>query len=453
LRARTHTATAHKLRADGGRRPHVVVVGAGFGGLAAASRLAREPVDVTVIDRRNHHLFQPLLYQVATAGLSAEEIAIPIRAVLRPYKRVTVLLDEVVDLDPGRRRVITRGGADTGYDYLVLAPGSHYSYFGHEADWPQMAPGLKSLDDAATIRRRLLLAFERAETTSDRGERERLMTFVLVGAGSTGVEMAGAIAELAKAALARDFRRINPRAAKIVLVEAGPHILPAFRPELRDYAAKALRRMGVEIRVDTPIELVDADGVVAKGERIAAATVVWCAGVAANPVGRWLKVDTARNGQVEVKPDLSVPRFPEIFVIGDSARVIGADGKPLPGLAPVAKQQGEYVAAEIAGRVRGRLPGGPFRYRDRGLLATIGRSSAVVDFGWIRLKGLPAWILWSTAHIFFLIGWRNRMAVFVDWMWSWMTYKRGARVLTEGDAFPQQGVQAPRESERRRSTS
>lgn len=422
-------------RPSGGRgRPHVVVVGAGFGGLAAARGLARAPVDVTVIDRRNHHLFQPLLYQVATAGLAAEDIATPIRAVLRSQRHATVLLDEVVDVDVRSRRVVTRGGAAIGYDYLVLAPGSHYNYFGHDADWPALAPGLKSLDDAAAIRRRLLLAFERAEGSEDSAERARLMTFVLVGGGSTGVEMAGAVAELAKAALAKDFRRIDPRSARIVLVEAGPSILPAFRPELQRYAAEALRRRGVEILLETPIEEVDAGGVVAKGARIAAATVVWCAGVAANPVGRWLKVPTERNGTVAVRADLSVPNRPDVFVIGDAARVAGADGRPLPGIAPVAKQQGEYVAAAIAARVCERQPPPAFRYRDRGMLATIGRSSAVVDFGRLRLTGLPAWLLWSTAHIYFLMGWRNRLAVFLDWMWSWATYKRGARVLTENES-------------------
>ena len=423
-----------KLRAGGGRPPHVVVVGGGFGGLAAARRLVTSPVDVTLIDRRNHHLFQPLLYQVATAGLSSDQIAAPIRAVLRRFRRATVLLDEVTGVDCEQLAVVTARCGRIAYDYLVLAPGSSYSYFGHEGDWPRYAPGLKTLDDAARIRRSILMSFEQAEACADPGERERLMTCVLVGAGPTGVEMAGAVAELTKAALARDFRHINPRAARIVLVEAGPHILPAFRAELRRYAAQALIRKGVEVRVKAPIEQIDGWGVVAKGERIPAATVVWCAGVAANPAGEWLSAETAPNRAVKVKPDLSVPRLPEVFVIGDAALVAGPDGKPLPGLAPVAKQAGEYVAAVIDSRVRGSAEPGPFRYRDRGMLATIGRSAAVVDFGWLRLKGFPAWVLWSLAHIFFLIGFRNRMSVFFDWMWSWLTYKRGARVISEQDA-------------------
>lgn len=417
-----------------GDRPQVVIVGAGFGGLAAARRLARVPVDVTVIDRRNHHLFQPLLYQVATAGLSADDIAAPIRAVLRGQPRATVLLDEVVDVDTRGRRVTTRGGAALAYDFLILAPGSRYNYFGHDASWPALAPALKSLDDAASIKRRLLLAFERAESTDDSRERERLMTFVLVGGGSTGVEMAGAVAELAKAALARDFRRIDPRSARIILVEAGPGILPAFRPELQRHAVEALQHRGVEILLETPIETIDEGGVVAKGERIPAATVIWCAGVVANPAGEWLKVATERNGTVAVGPDLSVPGLPQVFVIGDAARVVDAEGRPVPGLAPVAKQQGDYVAAVIAAKVGGSPPPRAFRYRDRGMLATIGRSSAVVDLGGLRLTGFPAWLLWSIAHIYFLIGWRNRLGVFLDWAWSWATYKRGARVLTEEEA-------------------
>jgi NADH dehydrogenase len=419
----------HKARIAPGRPPHVVIVGAGFGGLAAAQRLGKAPIDVTVIDRRNHHLFQPLLYQVATAALSPADIAAPIRATLRPYRNTEVLLDEVIEIDPEARRVITKDNADQSYDYLIVATGSVYAYFGHE-DWPRHAPGLKSLEDAIAIRRRLLLAFERAETARDPTRRERLLTFVLVGGGPTGVEMAGAIAELAKATLARDFRHIDPKAARILLVEAGPRLLPGFPEKLSAYATAILRRMGVEVRLDTMIEAIDADGVTARGERIPAGMVVWSAGVRATPVGQWLGVGAARNGAVEVAPDLSVPRFPEVFVLGDAAFVPGPDGKPLPGLAAVAEQQGRYVAELIAARVEQRADPGPFVYRNRGTMATIGRSAAVADFGGVQLTGYTAWLLWGLVHIYLLIGFRNRLAVFVNWVWSWLTYGRGARLIT-----------------------
>jgi NADH dehydrogenase len=419
----------HKARIAPGRPPHVVIVGAGFGGLAAAQRLGKAPVDVTVIDRRNHHLFQPLLYQVATAALSPADIAAPIRATLRPYRNTEVLLDEVIDIDPEARRVITKDNADQSYDYLIVATGSAYAYFGHE-DWPRHAPGLKSLEDAITIRRRLLLAFERAETARDPTRRERLLTFVLVGGGPTGVEMAGAIAELAKATLARDFRHIDPKAARILLVEAGPRLLPGFPEKLSAYATAILRRMGVDVRLDTMIEAIDAEGVTARGERIPAGTVVWSAGVRATPVGRWLGVGTARNGAVDVEPDLSVPACPEVFVLGDAAFVPGPDGKPLPGLAAVAEQQGRYVGELIAARVEQRADPGPFVYRNRGTMATIGRSAAVADFGGVQLTGYTAWLLWGLVHIYLLIGFRNRLAVFVNWVWSWLTYGRGARLIT-----------------------
>jgi NADH:ubiquinone reductase (H+-translocating) len=412
-----------------GRPPHVVIVGAGFAGLAAAKRLGKAAVDVTVIDRRNHHLFQPLLYQVATAALSPADIAEPIRATLRPYRNIQVYLDEVIGVDPAARRVITRNGAGQNYDYLILATGSTYAYFGHE-DWPRLAPGLKSLEDATAIRRRLLLAFERAESVRDPALRERLLTFVLIGGGPTGVELAGAIAELARATLARDFRHIDPRAARILLVEAGGRLLPGFPEKLGAYAASALAGMGVEVRVDTMVEHLDEEGVIAGGKRIAAATVIWAAGVRATPVGQWLGVKTARNGAVEVAPDLSVPALPEVFVLGDAALASGPDGGPLPGLAAVAEQQGRYVGALIAARVDQRVDPGPFVYRDRGTMATIGRSAAVADFGAFQLTGHIAWLLWGLVHIYLLIGFRNRLAVFVNWMWSWLTYGRGARLIT-----------------------
>jgi NADH:quinone reductase (non-electrogenic) len=415
--------------------PRVVIVGAGFGGLSAAQHLARAPVEVVLIDRHNYHLFQPLLYQVATAALSPADIAAPIRHVLRDQKNATMVLDELIGVNAAARTAQLRDGGVLRFDYLVLATGSVYSYFGH-ADWPRYAPGLKSIDDATDIRRRVLLAFEKAETTDDAEARQRLMTFVLVGAGPTGVEMAGALAELARAALAEDFRRINPRAARILLIEAGPRVLAGFPDKLAAFAATSLRCMGVELLLDTKIEAIDASGVVANGERIAAATVVWCAGVAATPVAQWLGAEAGRGGMVKVEPDLSVPGHPEIFVIGDAALVLDRDGKPLPGVAPVAKQQGRYVAKLIEARVAGRPLPAPFRYRDQGALATIGRSSAIADLPFVKLTGWLAWVLWGIVHIFFLIGFRNRLSVFVNWVWAWLTYARGARLIT-GDKRPE----------------
>jgi NADH dehydrogenase len=417
-----------------GDRPRVVVVGAGFGGLEAARKLARSPVDVTVIDRRNYHLFQPLLYQVATAALSPADIAQPIRAVLRDQRNATVLLDEVIGVDVAARRVGTRFGADQSYDYLILATGSQYAYFGHD-DWPRLAPGLKSIDDATLIRRRVLFAFEEAENVTDPEIRQRLLTFVLVGAGPTGVEMAGALVELAHATLSRDFRHINPHTAHILLVEAGPRVLSGFPERLAAFAQNSLERMGVEVLLDTPIEAIDRDGVVARGKRIEAANVIWCAGVEASPAARWLGVPAGKGGRVRVAPDLSVPGHAEIFVIGDAAFLTGPTGEPLPGLAPVAKQQGQFVGEVVARLVRRKPPPPPFHYRDQGALATIGRHSAIADLGWIRLTGWVAWILWGIVHIFFLIGFRNRMAVFLNWIWAWLTYGRGARLIT-GDTTP-----------------
>jgi NADH:ubiquinone reductase (H+-translocating) len=423
-----------RILAAHGERPRVVIVGAGFGGLEAARKLARSPVDVTVIDRHNYHLFQPLLYQVATAALSPADIAEPIRVVLRHQQNATVLLDEVTGIDKAARRVETRFAEGRSYDYLVLATGSQYTYFGHD-DWPRLAPGLKSIDNATSIRRRVLLAFEEAETVSDPAIRQRLLTFVLVGAGPTGVEMAGALAELAHATLSRDFRHIDPQTAHILLVEAGPRVLAGFPEKLAAFARRSLERMGVEVLLDTTIEAIDADGVTANGERIEAANVIWCAGVEASPIARWLGMPAGKGGRVKVAPDMSVPGHPEIFVVGDAALVTGPNGEPLPGLAPVAKQQGQYVGELIARHFRGEPALPPFRYRDEGALATIGRHSAIADFGWIGLTGWVAWVLWGIVHIFFLIGFRNRMAVFLNWIWAWLTYGRGARLIT-GDTTP-----------------
>ena len=432
------------IRAGHRDRPRVVIVGAGFGGLEAARKLARSPVDVTVIDRRNYHLFQPLLYQVATAALSPADIAQPIRAVLRDQQNATVLLDEVIGVDVAARRVETRFGADQSYDYLILATGSQYAYFGHN-DWPRLAPGLKSIDDATLIRRRVLFAFEEAENVTDPEIRRRLLTFVLVGAGPTGVEMAGALVELAHASLSRDFRHINPHTAHILLVEAGPRVLSGFPERLAAFARRSLERMGVEVLLDTPIEAIDRYGVVARGKRIEAANVIWCAGVEASPVARWLGVPADRSGRIRVAADLSVPGHAEIFVIGDAALVTGSTGDPLPGLAPVAKQQGQYVGEAVARLVR-REPEVPqFRYRDKGALATIGRHSAIADLGWVELTGPIAWVLWGIVHIFFLIGFRSRMAVFLNWIWAWLTYGRGARLIT-GDTPPLAAAAKPNPS-------
>ena len=421
-----------------------MIVGAGFGGLMAARGLARAPVDVLVIDRHNYHLFQPLLYQVATAALSPADIAEPIRAVLRRQRNATVLLDEVIGVDPTARAVKTRSGTKQPYDWLILATGSRYTYFGH-ADWPSRAPGLKSLDDATLIRRHTLLAFEEAEAASEPMLRQRLLTFVLIGAGPTGVEMAGALAELAHATLSRDFRNINPQTARIILVEAGPRVLAGFPEKLSAFAVHSLERMGVEVLLDTPIAAIDDRGVTAKSGRIEAANVIWCAGVEASPVARWLDMPATRGGRMQLAPDLSVPGHPEIFVIGDAAFVTGPGGEPLPGLAPVAKQQGTYVGELIARRVRGDPVPPPFRYRDEGALATIGRHSAIADFGWIRLTGFVAWVIWGIAHIFFLIGFRNRASVFLNWIWAWATYGRGARLIT-GEVTtlaPESGLNRP----------
>jgi NADH:ubiquinone reductase (H+-translocating) len=409
-------------------RPHVVVVGAGFGGLTAARGLARAPVEVTLIDRRNHHLFQPLLYQVATAGLSPADIAWPIRRLVRGQPNVRVRLGEVTGVDRAGKRVRMDGRA-IPYDALVIATGASHAYFGHDA-WAPHAPGLKSIEDATEIRRRILLAFERAEMEADAAARRRLLTFVVVGGGPTGVEMAGTLAELARKALAADFRTIDPRQARVVLVEAGPRVLPGFSEGLSGYARRALEGLGVEVMTGRPITSCNAGGVMIGEERLAAATVIWAAGVPASPVARWLGVAPDRAGRVAVGPDLALPGDRDVFVIGDAALAKDADGRPLPGIAPVAKQQGAYVAKVIAARVAGRPAPPPFRYRDRGLLATIGRRAAVIEYKRLRLKGRLAWWLWGIAHIYFLISLRNRLIVATQWLWSYVTFDRGARLIT-----------------------
>jgi NADH:ubiquinone reductase (H+-translocating) len=410
----------------GARR--VVIVGAGFAGLAAARKLASTPADILVIDRHNYNLFQPLLYQVATAGLSPADIAAPIRSLLSAAN-TRVLLDEVVDIDPVARRVLMRSGGEQSYDVLILATGSEYNYFGHD-EWRELAPGLKSIDDATNIRRKVLLAFERAEMECDSAARTRLLTFVLVGAGPTGVELAGALVELARTTLSRDFRNIDPGQTRVVLIEAGPRVLAGFPRRLSDFAARSLRQMGVEILLDSPVERIDGSGVSTAHQTIDAATVIWCAGVKARPVARWLGEPAAREDRIEVAGDLSVPDHPEIFVVGDAALCRGPDQRPLPGLAAVAKPQGEYVGEVVRRRLCNEPAIGPFRYRDRGTLATIGRNSAVANLPWARLTGMIAWLLWGTVHIFLLIGFRNRAAVFLNWVWAWLTYGRGARLIT-----------------------
>jgi NADH dehydrogenase FAD-containing subunit len=416
--------------AAGSARPRVVIIGAGFGGLSAAIQLAHVAADVTVIDRRNHHLFQPLLYQVATAALSPAHIAAPIRGILSRQANADVTLGTVTGIDTAGRAVLI-GERCIAYDQLVIATGARESYFGHD-EWAAVTSGLKSIEDATTMRRRILVAFERAEDCPDESERHRLLTFVIIGGGPTGVELAGALAELAKAALARDFRHIDPTTARIVLVEGGPRLLPSFPPGLSETAAQALARLGVEVRLDSMVTSCNRDGVAIGNERIDSRTVIWAAGVAASPAAAWLGIEPGRGGRVPVGPDLTLPGHPEIFVIGDTAQVEGTNG-PLPGVAPVAKQQGVYAARVIAARLAGKLPPGPFRYRDFGNLATIGRREAVVDFGWLRLTGRLAWLAWGAAHIYFLIGFRNRLAVAIDWLWSYITYQRGARLITGQD--------------------
>lgn len=420
--------------ATSNRLPRIVIVGGGFGGLAAAKPLLREAADLTVIDRRNHHLFQPLLYQVATAALSPADIAAPIRALLhaRRDRPLRVLLDEVTGIDTARKCVLTEDGGRIFYDMLVVATGSQYSYFGH-GDWARTAPGLKSLEDATDIRRRILLAFEKAETCGSRLEeeqRKKLLTFVIIGGGPTGVEMAGALAELARATLARDFREIDPGSARVVLVEAESRLLAAFPESLGAYARRALEKKGVEVMLGKPVEHIGYESVRVGDVTIGAATTIWCAGVTATPVARWLGVEPARGGRVAVETDLSVPGLSEVFVIGDAALAQKEDGSPLPGLAPVAKQEGRYVAEVIARRLTGKPAPGPFRYRDRGSMATIGRSSAVGLFGRAKVTGALAWILWGAVHITYLIGFRNRVAVALNWVWAWATYAKGARLIT-----------------------
>jgi NADH dehydrogenase len=408
-------------------QPRVVIVGAGFGGLSAARALRGAPVDVTVVDRRNYHLFQPLLYQVATAALSPGDIAYPIRSILRRQKNARVLLADAVAVDAAARELVLTDGR-IGYDFLILAIGASHSYFGHP-EWEKRAPGLKTLEDALEIRRRILLAFEKAEREPDPLKRKTLLTFVLVGGGPTGAELAGAIGEISRHVLASDFRAIDPREARIILLEAGPRILPTFPETLTAKAAAELERLGVQVRTGAAVTAV-GDGFVQIGaERLEAGTILWTAGVAASGLARSLGVPLDRAGRVPVEPDLTVPGHPEIFVIGDLAALADAAGKLLPGVAQVAIQQGRHAAGNIEA-VRPGEPRRAFRYRDPGNLAVLGRAAAIADLGRIRLSGFPAWLFWCFVHILYLIGFRNRFIVLFEWAWAYLTWQRGARLIT-----------------------
>lgn len=400
--------------------------------MAVVRALKQADADVTLIDRTNHHLFQPLLYQVATAALSPADIASASRALLRRQKNVTVIMGEVTGVDLEGRVVRVRDTSDVPFDSLVLATGASYSFFGQDR-WAADAPVLKSLTDALAIRERLLGAFEWAESHADTREISRALTFVVVGGGPTGVELAGTIAELARSTLVRDFRHIDPASARIVLFEAGTRLLPVFPEMLSNYARTTLRKLGVEVRTDAKVSEIDDRGLMAGTERIESTHILWCAGTAARPAAEWLETESARNGAVKVRGDCSVPGHPDIFAIGDVASFAGDDGRPLPGLAPVAKQQGAYVGRLLARQIAGRPEPASFHYRNYGTMAVIGRSRAVADFGWLRLTGLPAWLTWSLLHLMLLVDFRSRMMVYVNWSWAWLTYGRGARLMTRAD--------------------
>jgi NADH dehydrogenase len=407
---------------------HVVIIGGGFGGLYAARALRHLPVRLTVLDRRNHHVFQPLLYQVAMAALSPGDIASPIRWILRHQRNVEILLAEVRSVDVAGRRMLLSDGGEVSYDYLIVASGATHAYFGHD-EWRQRAPGLKTLDDALDMRRRVLLAFERAERESDAERRRALLTFVLIGAGPTGVELAGALAEISHQSLARDFRHFDPGSARIMLVEAGPSVLSAFPPKLREAARRDLEKLGVEVLTDSPVTDVLEGAVIVRGKRIEAETVLWAAGVAASPLGATLGVPLDRAGRVIVEPDLTIPGHKNVFVIGDLAAFTGPDGQQLPGVAQVAIQMGRHAARNIE-RALEEQPYRAFTYKNLGNMATIGRASAIADFGWLRLSGLLAWLAWLFVHILNLIGFRNRVLVGLQWLWSYLTLQRGARLIT-----------------------
>ncbi|MGO7018573.1 NAD(P)/FAD-dependent oxidoreductase [Rhizobium leguminosarum] len=413
---------------------HVVVVGGGFAGLQLVNDLKGAPVRITLIDRRNHHLFQPLLYQVATTVLATSEIAWPIRSLYRSRPEVTTLLAEVIAVDSDANIISLSNGETISYDTLVLATGATHAYFGRD-EWEPVAPGLKTLEDATTIRRRTLLAFERAEATRSTGERDAYQTFAIVGAGPTGVELAGIIAELAHKTLPTEFRNIDTRATRVLLIEAGNRILPTFDPGLSQYAMKSLQGRGVEILLGNPVTDCKADAVTVGTDCIPCKTIIWAAGVKASPAAKWLSVESDRAGRTLVAPDLSVPGKPNIFVIGDTAYVIQKDGKPVPGIAPAAKQQGAYVAKMIVARLKGGQIPMSFRYKHQGSLATIGNNSAIIDFGRFKLKGSLAWWIWGLAHIYFLIGTRWRFAVAWSWLWISISGQHSARLITQRETI------------------
>jgi len=409
----------------------VVIVGGGFGGLAAAQALDRPGISVTLIDQRNHHLFQPLLYQVATAALSPSEIAWPIRHILRRQANARVLMATVLGVDAAARQVVLEDGSRQDYDSLILATGAQHAYFGHD-EWERHAPGLKTLEDATGIRRKLLMAFEAAEREPDPDRRRALLTFAIIGAGPTGVEMAGAVSELGRASLKGQFRAIAPEDLRVVLIEGADRVLLNFDAELSAYTLAALRRLGVEVELGQMVKAIDADGVTYGDKRLETKTVIWAAGVAASPAAKWLGLEGDKAGRVKVSPDLSVPGHPEIFVVGDAASVATPEGKPVPGLAPAAKQAGRHAARVILARLRGETGPLPFRYKHAGDLATIGKTSAVIDFGRIRLKGWLAWWIWGIAHIYFLVDLKNRIFVAMSWLWIYLTGQRSARLITHG---------------------
>lgn len=415
--------------ATANRLPRVVVLGAGFGGLAAARGLCGQGVEVTVVDRQNHHVFQPLLYQVATAGLSPADIAAPIRSIVKHHEHTHVRLGEVVGIDAHAKLVELAEGDFLTYDYLVVATGARHGYFGRE-EWAEHAPGLKTIDDATLLRRKILLALEHAETLPPGSERDRQLTFVLVGGGPTGVEMAGAIAELTRHSVSMEFRTIMSKLSRVILIEAGPRLLASFPEELSECARRSLDKLGVEVRLGERVTEVDDRGVGLDSGRIDAATVIWSAGVMASPAAQWLGVEGDRAGRVAVEADLSLAGRPDIFVIGDVASRPREDGRPVPGIAPAAKQMGAHVARVIAARVSRKKEPAPFRYRDYGNLATIGRKRAVADFGRAHVRGTAAWLLWCVAHVYFLVGFRNRLIVGANWLWHYFTFDRGARLIT-----------------------
>jgi NADH dehydrogenase len=413
--------------------PHrVVIVGAGFGGLEATYRLAGAPVRITLLDRRNHHLFQPLLYQVATASLATSEIAWPIRYLQRGRPDVTTLFATVTGVDTREKRVLLEDGEALPFDTLVLATGARHAYFGHD-EWEPFAPGLKTLEDATTLRRRILVAFERAERERDAARRAALLTFVIIGAGPTGVELAGTIAELAQDTLPPDFRNIDTHKARVVLIEAGSRVLAGFADDLSAYAQASLESLGVEVMLGQAVTECSADGVVYGSKRLEAKTIIWAAGVRASPAAEWLGATADRAGRLEVLPDLTVPNHPEIFAIGDTVVIAGPDGNPVPGIAPAAKQQGRYVANVIKARLRGETSA-PFKYKHAGSLAQIGKRKAVIDFGHVKLRGTIAWWIWGFAHIYFLIGLRNRLSVALSWLWIYVRDQRAARLITQGSS-------------------